>query len=306
MNDHPEHIDHGDDPDGGDLDLPGRFDRAVEGMHAPDVLPRVLHAGRRRRTRQRVAAGVGSIAAVTTLVLAGNAVAGGGPSEGVPVASDPAATTSGAASTSPRPRASDTAGPCGTAPRTDAWWRKSQGEIADRLAGDLPDGVGLGSVRRGFAGAAGLWAGTLTQGSDVDYLQFELLPPPGFRGSLVSLQAALEQTAVSGACAVPNDPDQAVRPCDEQADQASACEEIRDEKGDLVGVITLATRDSGNGHSDTAVRATRGVEGGGYVQLYVSSGTPADRPDTLRDPADLPALTMQEAREIVDDPAWSE
>lgn len=305
MNDHPEHIDHRDDPDG-DLDLPGRFDRVVEGLHAPDVLPRVLSAGRRRRTRQRVVAGVGSIAAVTTLVLAGNAVAGGGPSDGVPVASDPAATGSSAASTSPSPRASATADGCEAAPGADAWWQESQGEIADQLAEDLPDGVALGSIRRGFDGAAGLWAGTLSQGSDVDYLQFELLPPPGIRGALVPLQAALDQTTQGGACAVPNNPAQAVRPCEELADRASACEEIRDEQGELVGVVTLATNDSGNGHSDTAVRATRAVEGGGYVQLYVASGTPADRPDSVRDPADLPALTLEEARAIVSDPAWTD
>jgi hypothetical protein len=100
-----------------------------------------------------------------------------------------------------------------------------------------------------------------------------------------------------------------VKPCDELTGHV-ACEEIRSEDGSLVGVVTERIEQTVvNGQDQptdkTYLLATVAGPQGGHVELYVAEGTRADRPHTVHDPADVPALTMNQVQEIVTDRAWT-
>jgi hypothetical protein len=100
-----------------------------------------------------------------------------------------------------------------------------------------------------------------------------------------------------------------VEPCDELNGHV-ACEEIRSEDGVLVGVVTERIEQTvANGQEQptdkTYLLATVAGPEGGHVELYVAEGTRADRPSTVHDPADVPALTMEQVLEIVTDPGWT-
>lgn len=300
MNDHTDDTDHS--------DLADRLDRAVAGLRTPDVLPQVLAVGRRRRAQRRVVQGVGGIAAASVLAIFAHAFADGRSPAAPSLAADPAAPTDASRSAGPAVGAASSTSPdqCPSGPER-GWWSASHREVADRLAALLPDGVRLGTEERRSAGVAGLWSGdVLTNGTtDADFLQIELLPPPGTPAPLQSLQVVLDDLADPDGCpAEPNEPAQRIAPCEASAEPAS-CEEIRSEDGDLVGVATRSVQGTGSDPRATVVRATFAVPGGGYVQLYVSTGTPSDRPDTPVDPADTPAITPADAAAIVRDPAWT-
>jgi hypothetical protein len=291
--------DHRPDPDR----LGERMHRAVDDLRAPDVLTAAVAGGRRRRTRRRVAYGAGGLAAVTALALAVPAVAdraGGDPaadSTAPPVAVDPSPT----ASTTSVPTSAPATG-CG-GPQT-GWWSTPGEQVRDRLAALLPAGVTIDGTDDE---AAGVWGGNLVSGADADFASLTLLPPPGVRGGMVTLEDAA--AAAEGACfSGDNDPMQPVEPCAE-IPGALSCEEVRTD-GELVGVVTQKVEqtvaDGQDRPTDRAyVVATLAVPGGGHVELYVGEGTRADRPSTVHDPADTPTLTPQQALAVVADPVWT-
>lgn len=294
MNDH-EPFDYGRDPG-----LRERMQRAVGGLQAPDVVPLAIARGRRQRARRRALQGAGAVAAATALVLTVPAVAQDwsgpdrGPSE-TPVASDPSTATS--APPSGRPGPDD----CATA--ETGWWSKSSEQIKAELAALLPAGTQVGETNDA---AVGLWAGNVVTGDDADFTSVTLLPPPGVRGPWVTLQEAADE----GPCAAgANKPSQPVQPCEESAGLVT-CEEIRSGSGELIGIVAgQVEHDYVNGQEQdtdrTYVYATIAVPGGGHVEVYSAEGTRADRPHTVHDPADVPALTAAQIRGIVTDPVWT-
>ena len=279
------------------------MERAVGGLRAPDVLPRAMARGRRQRTHRRLAQGAGGLAAATALVLAVPAFATDWPGQEqdpstTPVAVDPTP----AADPSAPDREPDRSGRGGCDPAT-GWWSESAAEIRAELSTLLPDGVGIGRTDDDWAGT---WGGNLVAGGDEDFASLTLLPPPGTPGGLMTLEEASE----AGPCAAgSHDPMQAVAPCDELTGTL-ACEEIRSESGALLGVVTERVEqtivDGQEQPTDrTYVLATVTAPEGGHVELYVAEGTRADRPSTVHDPADVPALTAEQVREIVTTPAWT-
>ncbi len=299
--------------DGRDHHLGERMDRAVGGLRAPDVLPQALASGRRQRTRRRIAYGAGGIAAATALVLTVPAVATGWPGRdqgpsGSPVAADPAAPAA------PAP-ASPTSTPTATPPSTDGpanevcdgvetgWWSKPAAEIEDDLSALLPAGVETGETDDE---AVGLWDGNLIAGDDEDFASITLLPRPGVLGPWRTLEEVSRLGPCGGGA---NEPMQPVKPCDD-VKGAVACEEIRTESGDLVGVVSEKLEQTyvdgqAQPTDKSYLEATIAAPGGGHVELYVAEGTRADRPSTVHDPADVPALTMDQVIEIITDPVWT-
>lgn len=298
MNDHdPLSGNHNGDPDLGE-----RMQRAVGGLHAPDVLHLALDRGRRQRTHRRVAYGAGGFAAATALVLAVPALAGDWPgqgddSSGPPVATDPTPTRPTAA-----PGGSGSGDdPCG--PSATGWWSKSAAQIRSELSARLPDGTRIGGTDDD---ATGTWGGNLVTGDDADFASLTLLPPPGTPGGRLTL----EELASGGPCSDGlHAPLQPVTSCDELTGTVT-CEEIRSGGGALVGVVTeqveQAVVDGQHQPTDkTSVLATIKVSGGGHVELYVAEGTRADTPGTVHASDDVPALTVEQVRDIVTDPVWA-
>lgn len=278
--------DHDHDPH-----LADRLDRAVAGLRAPDVLDGAMASGRRQRTRRRLAYGAGGLAAVTALALTLPAVAGDRQDGAtVPVATDP--TTAVPATPAPEAGGADDA-PCGEA--ATGWWSTPGEQVRTDLGALLPDGTRVGATDDD---ATGTWGGNLVTDRDDDFTSLTLLPPPGTPGGRLSLEELSEGGECFGGS---NEPMQAVQPCAEITG-VEACEEIRAEDGELVGVVTEQVE---QGTGATYVLAVATGPEGGHVELYAAAGTRADRPDTVRDPDDVPALTMQQAREIVTDPGWT-
>lgn len=294
MNDH--------DPLNGDPDLGERMQRAVGGLHAPDVLHLAIARGRRQRTHRRVAHGVGGFAAATALVLAVPALAGDWPGQGDDSSGPPVATDPTPASPTAAP-GGDGAGtdPCGAS--ATGWWSKSGAQIQAELSALIPGGTRIGGTNDDTTGT---WGGTLVTDDDADFASLTLLPPPGTPGGRLTL----EELASGGPCSEGRHaPLQKVRSCEELTGKVS-CEEIRAEDGTLVGVVTEQVEqtvvDGRDQPTDkTYVLATIKVTGGGHVELYVAEGTRADRPDTVHAPDDVPALTVEQVREIITDPVWA-
>jgi hypothetical protein len=294
--------------DGLDHHLSERMERAVGGLHAPDVVPRAMARGHRQRTRRRLAYGAGGLAAATALLLTVPAFARDWPGgeqdpSAPPMAADPATTSP--TPTRPTTAAPDTGGSendvCGAA-ATTGWWTKSTAQITAELSTLLPKAVRVGETNDDWTGT---WGGNLVTGNDADFASLTLLPPPGEPTGRTSA----EELADGGFCVGgSNEPMQAVQPCDELTGFV-ACEEIRSENGVLVGVVTEKVEqtivDGQDQPTDkTYVLATVAGPEGGHVELYVAEGTRADRPDTVHDPADVPALTMEQVHQIVTDPVW--
>lgn len=268
-----------------------RMDRAVGGLRAPDVLQGAMASGRRQRTRRRLAYGAGGIAAVTALALTLPAVAGDRQDPATtPVATDPTSATT--ASPAPEPGASED-NPCGEA--ATGWWSAPSEQVSADLATLLPAGTRVG---RTDDDATGAWGGNLVTGGDEDFTSLTLLPPPGTPGGRLTLAELSEGGECFGGS---NAPMQAVQPCDEISGVLD-CEEIRAEDGELVGVVTEQVE---QGTDATYVLAVVTGPEGGHVELYAASGTRSDRPDTVRDPADVPALSMEQAKQVVTDSGWT-
>lgn len=290
---------------GHDDRLGERLQRAVGDLRAPDVVAIAVARGRRQRARRRAAYGAGGLAAATALALTVPAVAGDLLRQDAPSGAStvPAAAPSAEPDTSPAASeapSSESGWPdCGA--RT-GWWSAPSEEVRDDLAALLPASISIGRTQDS---AAGVWGGDLLVGDDADFASLTLLPPPGVPGGWLSL----EEVASASCEDLTNEPSQAVAPCDE-LDGYASCEEVLDDDGTQVGVVTEKVeqivvegreRPTGRGY----VVATLAVPGGGHVELYVSAGTRADRPSTVADPDDAPALTPQQALAVVTDPVWT-
>ena len=293
--------------DGPDPRISERMERAVGGLRAPDVASHAMARGRRQRAHRRLAYGAGGIAAAAALVLTVPAFAGDWPGQdqgpsGPQVATDPSATSPTFAS--PATAAPGSGGsendPCGAS--ATGWWSKSTAQITTELSALLPEGVRVGETDDNWSGT---WGGNLVSGNDADFASLTLLPPPGTPGGRVSL----DELASGGPCiGGSNEPMQAVKPCDELTGHV-ACEEIRSEDGALVGVVTERIEQTivtgqEQPTDKSYLLATVAGPAGGHVELYVAEGTRADRPHTVHDPADVPALTVDQVHEIVADPVW--
>lgn len=287
--------------DGYDDHLSARMQRAVGGVRAPDLAARAIAGGRRRHTRRRLAYGAGGFAAATALVLAVPAI-GGWPDQGQDPSGPSVATDPTATSPSPTARASGSAR--AGAGRCDAsvtgWWSKEPAQIEAALSALLPPGTRIG---RSNDGGTGIWRGNLVADGDEDFASLTLLPPPGVPAPRRTLAEVAD-----GSCGS-NRPSLPVRSCD-RLNGHTSCEEIRDADGVLLGVaaekVEQETVDGQDEPTDrTYLLATVAVPGGGHVELYVAEGTLADLPDTLHAPDDVPALTVEQGREIVTDPGWT-
>jgi hypothetical protein len=53
------------------------------------------------------------------------------------------------------------------------------------------------------------------------------------------------------------------------------------------------------------ILATLSGPDGGVVEIYVADGTRQDTPDTVHDPADRPALSLAQMRDLLTDPVWT-
>ncbi len=288
--------------DGHDPDLTERMERAVGGLHAPDVVPRAMARGRRQRTQRRLTYAAGGVAAATALVLTVPTFAadwtGGQDPSGPPVAADPAATSSASA----RPTtAAPTTGGVGDdqCPPETGWWSKSPEQIKADLSALLPQGTRLRETdAEDFAGE---WRGEVITGAEVDGLGLTLLPPPGVLGTWRTLEEVSRLGPCGGGA---NEPGLAVKPCDELSGKVvtgdrevlvRSCEEIRSEDGTLSGVVTeqvIQTVVDGQSQptDETHVNATLAVPGGGHVELGLG---------------DVATLTTDQVREIVTDPVWT-
>ncbi|WP_182523432.1 hypothetical protein [Nocardioides dongkuii] len=287
--------------------LSERMERAVGGLRAPDVAARAMARGRRQRTRRRLSYAAGGIAAATALVLAVPTFATDGPERGQDpsgptMAADPAATSSTSASPTTAPpgtggAAVDECGATGT-----GWWSKPTTQIQADLSALLPEGTRIGDSEEPVTG---MWEGNLVAGDDADFASLTLLPPPGVLGPVRTLEEVSRLGRCGGGA---NEPMQAVKPCEELTNHL-ACEEIRSDDGTLVGVVTEHAEETiVDGREQPTDRtyfmAVAAGPDGGHVELYVAEGTRADRPLTVHDPADEPALTLDQVREIVADPVW--
>lgn len=299
-----------------DARLRERLAHAVDGLRAPDVLPAALARGRRQRTRRRLVQGTGGLAVAAALALAAPALADGWPGgpdpSGPPVAVDPASGPGAGAGegrgSDPRTRL-DEAGRAACDPDAAAtgWWSRPSEEVRDDLAALLPPGTRIGGTDDASPGA---WGGDLVtgegSGEDADFASVTLLPPPGVPGGRTSLA----ELSAGGPCAGgDNAPLQAVVPCAELSGHET-CEEIRTEAGELVGVVTEKVErtvvEGRERPTDRAyVLATLADPSGGHVELYVAEGTRDEGPDTVPDPADVPALSVEQARAILTDPVWT-
>ncbi len=290
-----------------DPHLSERMGRAVGGLSAPDVVPSAMARGRRQRTHRRLAYGAGGLAAATALALTVPAFANGWPgAEQDPsspaVASDPAPSSpTSTPTTAPPVTGGSAVDACGTG--DTGWWSKSTAQIATELETLLPSAVRVGETDDVVTGE---WRGTLVAGDDADFARLTLLPPPGILGPTRTLEEVSRLGPCGGGA---NEPARAVKPCDEIAGVV-ACEEIRSEDGALVGVVTENVESSiVDGQEQPTDRsyflATLAGPGGGHVELTVAESTSADRPSTVHDPAEVPALTMEQVHDIVADPIWT-
>ena len=282
-----------------------RLQRAVGDLRAPDVVAVAVARGRRQRARRRAVYGAGGLAAATALALTVPALAGDLLGQDAPsgTATLPAAAPSAEPDPSPSAaqEAPTDAGEQECGPRT-GWWSTPPEEVREDLAALLPASVSIGRTQDS---AVGVWGGDLLVGDDPDFASLTLLPPPGVPGGWQSLEEI-----ASGSCEdLANEPAQAVAPCDELGGYSS-CEEVLDGDGTQVGVVTekveqtvVDGQDRPTGRS--YVVATLAVPGGGHVELLVSAGTRADRPSTVVDPDDAPALTPEQALAVVTDPVWT-
>ena len=277
--------------------LRDRMDRAVGGLHAPDVMTQVMADGRHHRTQRRIKYAAGGVAAVAAAGAIGYPLAQGSPREPDP-ARTPGFATDPTTSEQVTP-STPTTDANGCPVRPDGWWNMPADRVRTTLAGLLPDGVAIGTTEE--AGLGG-WSGNLLASgpaADRDFAMVSLLPPPRERtqpqenDGLITLCGTWE-------------PLQKVRPCA----PGEACEEIRDDAGTLVGVVREQVESTIENGADVPtdksyVLATLVGPGGGHVDIYVAEGTRDDRPDTVHDPADRPALTLEQVAELLTNPVWT-
>jgi|GEM_PF-6715284 len=277
--------------------LRDRMQRAVGGLHAPDVMTQVMADGRHHRSQRRIKYAAGGVAAVAAAGAIGYPLAQGTP----PDSGDPDRTPGYATDPSTSAQVSP------TAPATDAngcpvrpngWWDMPADQVRATLAGLLPDGVTIGTSEDTSAGA---WSGNLVEMGDRDFVGVSLLPPPA--------QGDVPEPREVGAsivlCATWK-PMQKVEPCA----PGEACEEIRDDAGALVGVVKEKVEQTVENGTDVPTDksyflATLVGPGGGHLEFYAGEGTRDDRPDTVHDPADRPPFTMDEVVELMTNPVWT-
>ena len=282
----------GDDTNG----LRDRMDRAVGGLRAPDVTSGVLADARRHRTQRRVGYAAGGVAVIAAASAIGYPLTQGTTAEPSEGTSDPAVVDE------PRPSADE--GPStpevdgnGCATRPAGWWNMPADQVSATLAGRLPQGVTVGKTEDA---ATGIWSGNLVQGADPDFAMVSLFPP-----SVPATDPVPKDDGTIVLCPT-WEPMQKIEACD----PAITCEEIRDEDGDLVGVIAEKIESTVVNGQDVPTdksyfMATLAGPDGGHVEIYVAEGTRDDRPDTQHDPADRPALTMEQVTELVTDSVWT-
>ena len=274
-----------------DNDLRARMQRAVGGLHAPDLVTRVMADGRRARHQQRVRYATGGVAAVAAAGAIAYPLIQNGEDRTPTVRDNRSAgpASQGTPSTDSTPPPGD---PCGERPA--GWWDMPSDQVRATLNGLLPAGVSIGKTEDD---AVGTWSGNLIQADGPDFAMVSLLPPesqspPERQGDVI--------------CIGPSGPLQEIEACDPEV----TCEEIRDDEGNLVGIVTekLETTivDGGDEATDKSyLIATLLGPDGGTVEVYVGEGTRDDVPTTVHDPADQPALTFDQVKQIVTAPVWT-
>ena len=275
--------------------LRGRMERAVGGLKAPDVMSSVMAHAHRYRAQRRVKYAAGGVAAVA----AAGAI-------GYPLVQS---TSSGRADLKEAPSYAGQPGTDGTVksgPEVDdngcpvrpaGWWDMPADQVLTSLAGRLPAGVTVGQTADATPGT---WSGNLVRSADPDFASVSLLPPP--------VQGTQPDSGDDGFITLcPTwEPMQEVEACG----AATNCEEIRDDQDDLIGVVTEnveTTIDNGQEvpTDKTYFLATLAGPDGGHVEIYVGEGTRADVPSTPHDPADEPALTLEQVTDLVTDSVWT-
>jgi len=285
-------------------DLRDRMDRATADLSAPDHLTvAVLSDGRRlRRRRRTLAAATGTAAAAVVAAMVVVSLSGGTASTAGDVATQPSASTtpdSGTPSTGPDPSDLPSGWLDGEGPFLDlpeGWWDAPGHLLSAQLQAALPDGV---SVQESEADTGSLLA-TLDSPTGQGGFQLLLYPPDPAPGQVpdgpitYTDDAGTEHTMImadgpsnlSHTKCVP---------------RFESCQEIVDSDGVRVGRVTSMLQDG----TITFYEATLlGPEGG---VVYLSAWNATDQkpgPDTPAS-ADVPPLTLDELRGLVQDPVWT-
>ncbi|WP_322454297.1 hypothetical protein [Nocardioides bizhenqiangii] len=281
------------------IGLRDRMDRAVGGLRAPDVTNGVMAKARRHRTHRRVGYAAGGVAVIAAAGALGYPLTQGTGTEPGGGATDPGYGDE----PSPSPKAdptgskSDVIDDNGCRVRPAGWWDMPADQVTATLADRLPRAMTIGKTEDA---SVGIWSGNLVEAADPDFASVRLLPPPA-----PAVEPMPNDDGTITLCAT-WEPMQTVEACD----PAITCEVIRDDEGNLVGVITEKVEATVvNGQDEPTdksyILATLVGPDGGHVEIYVGEGTRDDRPDTQHDPADQPALTVEQVKELLTDPVWT-
>lgn len=255
-----------------DHDLHARMERAVDGLHAPDLARATIGRAAVRRRRKHTAYAVGGVAAIALAGAVGIPRVDTDQHREVQVATQ-------------APSLSATSTPSDDCGRPAGWWNMPGSDVRASLASRLPSGAVLGATDES---APGVWAGNVDSGEDSDFVQVVLHPPAGSASAPAGSLEALRQCG------------QGTPPSTECADD-TGCTPVVDGNGRQIGAL-FPVSESGGG---VDLRATLRGPGGGVIEIWTSEGTRADRPDTVHDPADRPAFTPEELEQLVTDPVWT-
>lgn len=283
-------LDHG-------ADLRERFDRATADLLTPDGLAdAVLADGRRLRRRRRgltLAGGGVAAAAVAAIVLAN---LGGGPAttgQDVADQSTPSPTpprTATATSGLPSPGADNLGAP--GSERPEGWWDVPSTDLVDVLEGLLPSGVSVveaetrietGDPDDPWAPGTGGLHGVLEGPSGPGTFQVILYPPDASTSDELVREPGAATLRSRITCRAYHE----------------GCQPITDADGVQVGRVATDT-ERGTAYYDAVLL---GPDGGAvYLAVMNSSG---EKPGYEPPSADVPPLTVDQLRELVQDPAWT-
>ncbi len=282
-------------------DLRERFDRAMNDVSAPEHLTAgVLNDGRRLRRRRRLLTGAGGVAtaaAVAAFVVAG--LGSGSPSTVPGFATQPQAPKSSEKPITGLPSLAPE-GPNGLLPEPPAgWWDAPADRLLQQLKAALPDGVevtehdpgngSLGATLDAPAGPGGFQM--ILYPPDLDE---DLIPegPVTYTDSEGTEHTMIVANGVANARRIK---------CGQQANYTDACEEILNGDGVAIGRLTSFLQDD----TITFYEATFLGPDGGMVYLTVWNAT--DEKPGLDTPASatVPPLTLEQLRELVQDPVWT-
>jgi hypothetical protein len=299
-------------------DLRDRMDRATADLLTPDGLAEsVLSDGRRLRRRRHgltFATGTAAAAAVAAIVIAN--LGGGSPSTEPDIATQPSDT----AGDTPAPP-KDSPSPITGEPSTwngegnpfpeapSGWWDAPADQLLGQLEAALPDNVTITAHELAPAdrapGEPSVGAGWLaaTLDSPTGPGGFEIiLSPPDLEDVPDGPITYTDENGVEHTAMMAQGRANASRiRCGHQARYTDNCEEFTNSDGVAIGRVDTILQDG----TITFYEATLLGPDGGLVYLSVWNATDEKPgPDTPTS-AEVPPLTLDQLRDLVQDPAWT-